>query len=153
MNAFPAGSLLRGRKGQAVTTFDKCKLYFQDEKTIRRIIKKLKKLKERIEDIDSDSLESKELSRVDYYDVSPDEIDNLITALKALNEVADTFFKDFSDQENDFKAFYDKVTDVLVKQVLTKEDIDSEFREIVQRVLEHLKEVQGVGGEKLPLIA
>ena len=62
----------------------------------------------------------------------------------ALNEVADTFFKDFTDQENDFMTFYDKVTDVLVKQVLTKEDIDSEFREIVQRVLEHLKDVQGV---------
>lgn len=138
------GIIAEGRKGQVVTTFDKCKLYFQDEKTIRRIIKKLKKLKERIEDMDSDSYESKELSRIEYYDVSPDEIDNLITALKALNEVADTFFKDFSDQENDFKAFYDKVTDVLVKQVLTKEDIDSEFREIVQRVLEHLKEVQDV---------
>lgn len=138
------GIIAEGRKGQVITTFDQCKLYFQDEKTIRRIIKKLKKLKERIEDIDSDSLESKELSRIEYYNVNPDEIDNLITALKALNEVADTFFKDFSDQENDFKAFYDKVTDVLVKQVLMKEDIDSEFREIVQRVLEHLKEVQGV---------
>lgn len=138
------GIIAEGRKGQVVTTFDKCKLYFQDEKTIRRIIKKLKKLKERIEDMVSDSSESKELSRIEYYDVSPDEIDNLIMALKALNEVADTFFNDFSDQENDFKAFYDKVTDVLVKQVLTKEDIDSEFREIVQRVLEHLNEVQGV---------
>ncbi len=43
--------------------------------------------------MDSDSSESKELSRIEYYDVSPDEIDNLITALKALNEVADTFFR------------------------------------------------------------
>lgn len=91
------GIIAEGRKGQVITTFDQCKLYFQDEKTIRRIIKKLKKLKERIEDIDSDSLESKELSRIEYYNVNPDEIDNLITALKALNEVADTFFKDFSD--------------------------------------------------------
>lgn len=138
------GIISEKNKGQVVTTFEKCKLYFQNEKTIKRIIKKLRRLKERIEEMDPDSAETEELSRIEYYDVSPDEIDELITALKALNEVADTFFSDFSDQKNDFKAFYDKVSDVLVKQVLSKEDIDLEFREIVQRVLEHLKEVQGV---------
>ena len=138
------GIIAEGRKGQVVTTFDKCKLYFQDEKTIRRIIKKLSRLKEKIEEMDSDSSEFMELSRIEYYDVNPDEIDDLITALKALNEVADMFFQDFRDQENDFKVFYNKVTDVLVKQVLSKEDIDADFREIVQRVLEHIKEVQGV---------
>lgn len=131
-------------KGQAITTFDKCKLYFQDEKTIKRIIKKLKHLKERIEDIDSEPSETEELSRIEYYDVCSNEIDDLITALKALNEVAETFFSDFSDQRNDFRTFYDKVSDVLVKQVLSKEDIDQEFRAIVQRVLNHLKEVKGV---------
>ena len=138
------GIIAEGRKGQVVTTFDKCKLYFQDEKTIRRIIKKLSRLKEKIEEMDSDSSEFMELSRIEYYDVNPDEIDDLSTALKALNEVADMFFQDFRDQENDFKVFYNKVTDVLVKQVLSKEDIDADFREIVQRVLEHIKEVQGV---------
>ena len=138
------GIIDEGKKGQVITTFDKCKLYFQDEKNIKRIIKKLKKLRERIEDLDSDSAESKELSRLEYYDVHPEDIDELITALKALNEVADTFFSDFSDQKNDFRAFYEKVSDVLVKQVLSKEDIDSEFREIVVRVLDHLKEVRGL---------
>lgn len=138
------GIIAEGRKGQVITTFNKCKLYFKDEKTIKRIVKKLKKLKERIEDINLNSSEEKGLSRIEYFDVTPDEIDNLITALKSLNEVADTFFEDFSNQENDFRAFYSKVTDVLVKQVLTKEDIDGEFREIVHRVLEHLKDVQGV---------
>lgn len=138
------GIIEEEKKGQVITTFDKCRLFFQDEKTIKRIIKKLKRLKERIENMDSDPIELAELSRIEYYDVHPEEIDALITALKALNEVVDTFFRDFSDQNNDFKAFYNKVTDVLVKQVLSKEDIDSEFREIVLRVLEHLKEVQGV---------
>lgn len=138
------GIITEKNKGQVITTFDKCKLYFQDEKTIKKIIKKLKRLKERIEDMDYDPPESEELSRIEYYDVSPEEIDNLITALKALNEVAETFFGDFSDKRNDFKAFYDKVSDVLVKQVLFKEDLDIEFREIVQRVLDHLEEVKGV---------
>lgn len=138
------GIIDEGKKGQVITTFDKCRLFFQDGKTIKRIIKKLKRLKNRIEEMDSNPTESAELSRIEYYDVHPEEIDDLITALKALNEVADTFFSDFSDQNNDFQAFYNKVTDVLVKQVLSKEDIDSESREIVERVLEHLKEVQGV---------
>ncbi|MCM1187988.1 MAG: hypothetical protein NC541_01675 [bacterium] len=138
------GIIAEANIGQAVSIFDKCKLYFQDEKTIKRINRKLKELKERIEELDSGSAEMEELSRIEYFDVAPDEIDELITALTALNEIAETFFMDFSDQKNDFKVFYDKVSDVLVKEVLSKEDIDSEFREIVQRVLERLKEVQGV---------
>ena len=138
------GIITEKNKGQVITTFDKCKLYFQDEKTIKKIIKKLKRLKDRIEDIDSDPAESEELSRIEYYDVCPEEISDLIIALNALNEVAETFFSVFSDQRNDFKSFYEKVSDVLVKQVLFKEDIDLEFREIVQRVLAHLEEVKGV---------
>lgn len=138
------GIINEKNKGQVITTFDKCKLYFQDEKTIKRIIKKLKYLKERIEDMDSGSEESEELSHIEYFDVYPEEIDDLIIALKALNEIAETFFSDFSNQKNDFKAFYDKVSDVLVKQVLFKEDIDPDFREIVQRVLDHIKDIKGV---------
>lgn len=87
------GIIVEGQKGQVITTFNKCKLYFKDEKTIKRIVKKLKKLKERIEDIKLNSSEEKELSRIEYFDVTPDEIDNLITALKSLNEVADTFLR------------------------------------------------------------
>ena len=139
-----SGIITEKNKGQVITTFNKCKLYFQDEKTIKKIIKKLKRLKDRIEDMDSNPAESEELTRIEYYDVCPEEIDDLIIALKALDEIAETFFGDFNDQRNDFKAFYDKVSDVLVKQVLFKEDIDLEFREIVQRVLDHLKEVKGV---------
>lgn len=139
-----SGIISEKSKGQVITTFDKCKLYFQDEKTIKRIIKKLKRLKERIEDMDSNPTESEELNRIEYFDVCSEDIDDLITALKALNEVAETFFSDFGDQRNDFKTFYDKVSDVLVKQVLFKEDIDQDFRDIVQRVLNHIKEVNGV---------
>ena len=138
------GIIAETKKGQAVSTFEKCKLYFQNEKTIKKINKKLRGLKERLEEMDPGVDELEELSRIEYFDVSPDEIDGLIDALSALNEIVETFFLEFRDQENDFKAFYEKISDVLVKQVLSKEDIDSEFREIVQRVLERLEEVQGV---------
>ncbi len=138
------GIIAEVKKGQAISTFDKCKLYFQDEKTIKRINNKLRELKVRIKDRDSSSAKEEELSRIEYFDVSLGEIDELIVALNALNEIAETFFEDFSDQKNDFRVFYDKVSDVLVKKVLSKEDIDSDFREIVQRVLERLNEVQGV---------
>lgn len=138
------GIITETKKGQAVSTFDKCKLYFQDEKTIKRINKKLRGLKERLGEMNPGSAEAEEFLRVEYFDVSPYEIDELIAVLTALNEIAETFFIDFRDQKNDFKIFYEKVSDVLVKQVLSKEDIDSEFRGIVRRVLERLEEVQGV---------
>ena len=56
--------------------------------------------------------------------------------------MAESFFADFNDQGNDFKLFYKKITDVLVTKILAKEDIDSELRDIVKRVLKRLDVVK-----------
>lgn len=138
------GIIAEEQKGRIVSILDKCRLYFANEKTIKGIIKRLKKLKSRIDDMDSEDAEFEELLRIEYFDVKSEEIDELIAALKDLNNVAENFFSDFNDQRNEFKIFYKKISDVLVTKVLTKEDIDSEFRDIVQRVLLRLDEVKDV---------
>ena len=138
------GIIAERQKGELVSTLDKCILYLANEKTIKGMIKKLKKLRTRIEELDPDDAESEELQRVEYFDVTSSEIDELILGLKDLSHVAESFFADFNDQGNDFKLFYKKITDVLVTKILAKEDIDSEFRDIVKRVLKRLDEVKEV---------
>lgn len=45
-----------------------------------------------------------DLRRLDYYNVTEDEIDTLITALRELNSIAEQFFADFSDKKNDLRS-------------------------------------------------
>ena len=85
-----------------------------------------------------------DLKRLDYFNVTEEELDCLISALKELNSIAEQFFADFNDQQNDFKKFYKKIADVLVNKVLDKEDLDEEFKDIVVRVLARLNEVNSI---------
>ena len=71
-------------------------------------------------------------------------LNTLINALKELNDITKYFYDDFSDQRNDFKSFYKKISDVLVSRVLDVQEIDSEFKDIVERVLQRLNEVKDV---------
>lgn len=130
--------------GLLVSIFDKCQLYFSHETTLIGIIKKLKRLKRRIENIGDDHQEKEELKRVVYYDVSIREIDILIKALSELNSITEQFFIDFNNQQNDFKSFYKKISEVLKSKILEKEDLDDDFKDIVQRVLLRLNEVEHI---------
>lgn len=127
-----------------ISILDKTKLFYSKETSIKGIIKKLKKLKNRIEEIGEDEKEKQEFKRVEYFDVSKEEIDTLIGALNELNEITKYFYEDFNDQRNDFKSFYKKIGEVLVSHVLDVQEIDSEFKDIVQRVLKRLDEVKDV---------
>lgn len=120
------------------------KLYYDKETSIKGIIKKLKKLKNRIDEIVDDDNEKREIQRVEYFDISNSEIDTMISALRELNAITKYFYDDFSDQGNDFKLFYKKIRDVLVSKVLDVQEIDSEFKNIVERLLQRLNEVKDV---------
>lgn len=132
------GIIDEARPGELASTFENCRLYLSNETTLRGMIKRLKKLKRLlpVEDID--------LKRLEYYNVTVEETENLIRALRELDEIADRFFEDFNDTKNDFKEFYKKIADVLVKKVLEKKDLDEDFKDIVERVLERLDEVKDI---------
>ena len=137
------GIVSEKRAGELSSLFDKCRLVFTNETTIKGIIKRLKRLKNRICSFEENS-EKAELERIEYYDISSTQIDLLINGLTELNNIAEQFFFDFNDQKNDFDSFYKKIYNVLVSKVLEKEDIDEEFRSIVQRVLFRLDETKGI---------
>lgn len=137
------GIINEKRTGIIISILDKCRLVVENETTLKGMIKRLKKLKRRIEDF-NDENEKSELSRLEYFDVTDDDLDVLINGLNELNQIADQFFLEFNDKKNDFKVFYRKIADVLVSKVLEKEDIDEDFRDIVQRVLGRLNEVKDI---------
>ena len=137
------GIIAESKPGTLISTLDKCRLYVSNEDTIKGIIKRLKRLKRRLSESD-DIEEQKELSRLEYYNIEEEAIDELIEGLNELNSIAEQFFKDFNDQRNDFKKFYQKIYEVLVSKVLEVQDIDDEFRDIVERVLTRLKDVKEV---------
>lgn len=138
------GIIIEEHHGELISILDKTKLFYSKETSIKGIIKKLKKLKNRIEEIDEDEKEKQEFKRVEYFDASEEEIDILVGALNELNDITKYFYEDFSDQRNDFKSFYKKIGEVLVSHVLDVQEIDSEFKDIVQRVLKRLDEVKEV---------
>ena len=132
------GIILEQKHGELISILDKTKLYYDKETSIKGIIKKLKKLKNRIDEIVDDDNEKREIQRVEYFDISNSEIDTMISALRELNAITKYFYDDFSDQGNDFKLFYKKIRDVLVSKVLDVQEIDSEFKNIVERLLQRL---------------
>lgn len=134
------GIISEEKNGLLVSILDRCRFYISKETTIKGMIKKLKKLKK---SLDFDGYRE-DLRRLDYYNVTEDEIDTLITALRELNSIAEQFFADFSDKKNDFKKFYKKIEDVLVNKVLDKEELDEDFKDIVVRVLARLNEVSSI---------
>lgn len=138
------GIIIEKKHGELVSILDKTKLYYTKETSIKGIIKKLKKLKNRITEIEDDEKEKNEFQRVEYFDVTETEIDRLIDALNELNNIIKYFYDDFNDQRNDFKSFYKKISEVLISRVLDIQEIDAEFKEIVQRVLQRLNEVKNV---------
>lgn len=138
------GIITEKTHGELVTIFDKAKLYFSNETTIDGINKKLKRLKNKIDEIKDDDQDWNESKKIEYFNLSKDEIDILMKALKDLNEITKYFYDDFNDQKNDFKTFYRKIGEVLKTHVLEAQDIDEEFKDIVLRVLLRLNEVESV---------
>jgi len=138
------GIIVEKTPGELITTFDKSKLFYSNETTISGIIKKLERLKKRIEELNDDKQERTECLRIEYFDLTESEINNLINALRDFNEITKYFYEDFNDHKNDFKKFYKKIGDVLITHILEVQDIDDEFKDIVQRVLLRLNEVNDV---------
>ncbi len=138
------GIISEERHGELITILDRIELYIGKDTTIKSIIKSVKRLRNRIEEIKDDEEENKELSRVEYLKVAEAELGRLILALNELNDITKYFYEDFNDQRNDFKEFYRKIRDVLITRVLDVDEIDAEFKDIVERVLQRLDEVKDV---------
>lgn len=68
----------------------------------------------------------------------------LIEALEALNTITKIFYEDFENESNNFKHFYEKLKDFVETQILPTADAESEFQDILLRLLVRLEEVEKI---------
>lgn len=130
--------------GSLYAIFNKTNEFFVRAESIEQIIDLLRKLKKRIRKAEKDANEKRIGDRLIYFDVTEEEIDLLIYALKQLDKITKIFYKDFEDSENNFKKFYKKIKEFLETRLLEAEDLEDEFRDVVKRVLLRLEEVDNI---------
>lgn len=129
--------------GKVATVFNQTRQFFEKETDLDGIIKSLKKLKRRLSDL-SVSEEIVFLKRISYLNTKEEDIDVLIKALQDVKDLAKFFYDDFNDDKNNFKDFYLKISQVLKQKIITCEELDTEFKDIIYRVLEKLKEAETI---------
>ena len=139
-----SGFIKEETPGKLYSIFNRTKEFFVRAETIEQITGLLGKLKKRIVKAEKDVTEKRIGSRLVYFDVTSEEIDTLVAALKQLDQITKLFYADFEDTENNFKKFYKRIKEFLETRILEAEDLEEEFRDVVKRVLIRLEEVDKI---------
>ena len=146
-----SGALYEKKVGTLITTFNQTKNYFSRATNLKGdsetdgVIDLLKKLKKQISKFNKGKIEyTEQLAKLSYFNVESDEIDELIEALEALNAITKIFYEDFENENNNFKHFYEKLKDFVETQILPTADAESEFQDILLRLLARLEEVEKI---------
>lgn len=146
-----SGALYEKKAGSLITTFNSTKNYFsratvlEGDNESEGVIDLLKKLRKQISKLNEGKAEyAEQLNRLAYYNVDLESIDELIEALETLNKITKLFYEDFENENNNFKHFYEKIKDFVETQILPTVDAETEFQDILLRLLARLEEVEKI---------
>ena len=146
-----SGALYEKKVGSLITTFNQTKNYFSRATKLKGdsetdgVIDLLIKLKKQMSKLNKGKIEyTEQLERLSYFNVQSDEIDELIESLEALNTITKLFYEDFENENNNFKHFYEKLKDFVETQILPTADAETEFQDILLRLLARLEEVEKI---------
>lgn len=133
--------------GILLTTFNVVKDYIPRESsmTLESIYDVLGKLRSQRNKIANGSMANAEqLKRLGYYEVSDEDLGELIDALKSLEKITQLFYADFENEENNFRHFYEKIKEFVEQQILPGAEAEDEFKSIIVRLLSRLEEVEQI---------
>lgn len=146
-----SGALYENTPGSLITTFNSTKNYFsratvlEGDNESEGVIDLLKKLRKQISKLNKGKEEyAEQLNRLAYYNVDLESIDELIEVLETLNKITKLFYDDFENANNNFKHFYEKIKDFVETQILPTADAETEFQDILLRLLARLEEVEKI---------
>lgn len=146
-----SGALYEKIPGSLITTFNSTKNYFsratvlEGDNESEGVIDLLKKLGKQISKLNKGKAEyAEQLNRLAYYNVDLESIDELIEALENLNKITKLFYDDFENENNNFKHFYEKIKDFVETKILPTADAETEFQDILLRLLARLEEVEKI---------
>ena len=132
-----SGIIQNDTEGKLNETFVQCRDYLGnvDYLNLDDVISKLNTLKA---SLGYKLKKNPAYKKISYFNCSQADVVRLISGLSELRQIADEFFVDFSSNRESFKTFYKKITDFLKRRVEMEENLDSEFRSILSRLLERL---------------
>lgn len=133
-----AGIVQEESSGELNETFLQCQNYLENTgvSTISEICAKMNNLKNIVGGYKLKN--NPEYRKIGYFNVKPEKIGRLIEGLKELGKIEEEFFRDFQDNCMTFRRFYEKVSNFLKRRVETEENLDSEFKDILRRMLERI---------------
>ncbi len=138
-----AGILEESKAGELNTIFGQIQSLFDGCTTIQQMKKRLEGVRRSRRYIPDTDVEER-LNRISYYAVSRNDIEKLEKALREIEDLGAHFYEDFERKENNFREFYKKMKHYLQTDVLDLRELSEEFRDIIQRVLTRLDEVDDV---------
>lgn len=138
-----ANILSENTPGELASIFGRIKPLFEGCTTISEMRDRLKSVKKNKKYLFEPTVQET-TSHISYYAVSKDEIAELDQAFEDLEQIASYFYKDFENNSHNFKEFYRKLKNYLQSNILQDRELSDEFRDILQRVLLRLNEVEDI---------
>lgn len=127
-----AGILEEERFGQNLNTFNQISAFVDGENTIDGLIARLKLLKKTIKKDYPDR------KRIEYFQVSKEDLTILINAIEQLKEIIEDFFSGFSSGGDNFRRFYKKVAAFIAKEIKDNDKFDANMQDLTERLLSKL---------------
>ena len=133
-----ANVLSENFEGELINIFNKVSPLFEGCKKIKEFNKRIKRVRKNLNNVDY------QISRLSYYSVTDSELEKLAEGFKELEDISNEFFKDFENNQNNFRSFYEKLKKYLSDKLANSNELDHEFKDIIGRVLERLNIVENI---------
>lgn len=130
---FNSGAIHEDHPGELVNTFNKVLPFFEDQRTMDSIIARTRNLWKNV------GTQDEVKKAIGYFDVTKNELTNLLKALTELNDIVKLFFEDYANDAQGFRKFYLKVQKFIISKLANPEDLDDEMLPVVKELLEKLE--------------
>lgn len=142
-----SGIIYEKQPGELVGIFNIVKYYFEREDTIDDIVQQLKKLLSRITRTSRRGRlrrteNNEDLLRLNYFNVTSEQVEQLINALKEIDAIAHLFYEECEESVNDFNKFYIRIKEFVENKVLGNEILEEEFEDVIKRLIGRLSSMQ-----------
>ena len=127
-----AGIIKESIPGQLVSTFNMVEPYIEKETTINGILSKINQL------IKNANKKHEDKDKVGYFTVDLKHLQELKNALSELQEIINSFFKDFDDGSDNFQRFYKRIRKFIISKVEDMNELDEEMHTVIEKLLERL---------------
>ncbi len=127
-----AGILHESKNGLLINSFNKVLPYIEELSDFDSIINKLNQLRKYI------NITTKEIEKVGYFNVSSNDLTELVKSLNDLENIIRYFFESFKNENDNFKSFYEKIKKFIKSKVDDASEFDKEMLEVMKQLLERM---------------